>query len=241
MSANSLKTEITNFSNNYSYLNLKFLKEELHKKNISFKDISVNQYLYSLKKDHLIYDAGLNWYSKISNQFEIDTVPIKPLSDIIKTSFPFLDFNIWSIAQLKNYFHHLFTQNVQFIYSDFESLNSLYDFLLNKNFNVYNNPDKRLLESHFNIKEDTIILRPSISEEPAKENFSTIEKTLIDLFIEGEKLNLFDRSEYKRIFYNIICSSRINISSMLRYSNRREIRKTFVDKIMLSEKYINCG
>jgi len=240
MKANSLKNDITNVIGKYSYLNTKFLKAELRKNNTYFKDISVNQYLYSLKKQHLIFDAGLSWYSKIPNQFLLDSTPVKTIKEYVKTDFPFLDFNIWSTAQLKNYFHHLLTQNIHFIYSDFESLNSLYDYLKDKKFNVYNNPDKHILESHFDLKENTIILRPSISEESSVDNFSSIEKILIDLFIESNKLNLFDRSEYKRIFYNIICASRINIAAMLRYSKRREIRKIFVDKITLSENYINC-
>ncbi|MFZ2323784.1 MAG: DUF6577 family protein [Ignavibacteriaceae bacterium] len=240
MPANSLKTEISAFISKYSYFNTKFLKKELSKNISSFKAISVNQYLYSLKKQTLVYDAGLSWYSKIPNHFILDTTSLKTLKDDLNSAFPFLEFNVWSVTQLKNYFHHLYTQDVSFIYTDFESLNSLYDHLKDKNFNVYNNPDKRILSSHFNIKENTIILRPSISEEPSENNFSAIEKILIDLFIESNRLNLFDRTEYKRIFYNIICSSRINISGMLRYSKRREIRKTFVDKVIQSESYINC-
>lgn len=240
MSANSLKNEIISIISNYSYFNAKFLKEELSKNNASYKAISVNQYLHSLKKQNLIYNAGLSWYSKIPAHFVLDTTSLNTLKEDLNSAFPFLEFNVWSITQLKNYFHHLYTQDISFIYTDFESLNSLYDYLKDKNFNVYNNPDKRILSSHFNIRENTIILRPSISEEPYENNFSAIEKILIDLFIETNKLNLFDRTEYKRIFYNIICSSRINISSMLRYSKRREIRKTFVDKVIQSENYINC-
>ena len=240
MPANSLKNEIIGFISNYTYFNTKFLKKELSKNNTSYKTISVNQYLHSLKKQNLVFDAGLGWYSKIQNQFLLDTDSVITLKENIKSAFPFLEFNVWSVTQLKNYFHHLYTQDISFIYTDFESLNPLYDFLKDKNFNVYNNPDKRILSSHFDIKENTIILRPSISEEPSENNFSTIEKILIDLFLESSKLNLFDRTEYKRIFYNVICSSRINIAAMLRYSKRREIRKTFVDKVIQSESYINC-
>lgn len=240
MPTNSLKNEIISIISNYTYFNVKFLKEELSKNNTSFKAISVNQYLHSLRKQNLIYNAGLGWYSKIPANFLLDTTSLKTLKNDLNSAFPFLEFNLWSIRQLKNYFHHLFTQDVVFIYTDFESLNPLYDYLKDKNLNVYNNPDKKILSSHFDIKDNTILLRPSISEEPSENNFSTIEKILIDLFIESSKLNLFDRTEYKRIFYNVICSSRINIAAMLRYSKRREIRKTFVDKVIQSERYINC-
>lgn len=158
----------------------------------------------------------------------------------LKSHFPFLLFNCWSIGQLKNYFHHLYVKDVTFIYAATDSLSSLNDYLLQKNFNVYNNPGKPLVKEYFNLKEKTVVLRPSITEEPVEEYYSSIEKILIDLYLEIDKLNLFEKSEYNRLFSNVICSARINIAKMLRYSKRREIRKIFLSEIIKSVKYINC-
>lgn len=159
----------------------------------------------------------------------------------LKSQFPFLEFNCWSIGQLKNYFHHLYVKDVTFIYTAADSLYSLNDYLLQKNYNVYNNPGKPLVKEYFSLKENTIVLRPSITEEPVEEYYSAIEKTLVDLFLEIDKLKLFEKSEYNRLFNNVICSARINIAKLLRYSKRREIRKIIISEIIKSEKYINCN
>jgi hypothetical protein len=158
----------------------------------------------------------------------------------LKLQFPYLEFNCWSIGQLKNYFHHLYVKDVTFIYTATDSLSSLNDYLLQKNYNVYNNPGKPLVKEYFNLKENTVVIRPSITEEPVAEYYSSIEKILVDLFLEIDKLKLFEKSEYSRLFNNVICSARINIAKMLRYSKRREIRKIFINEIIKSEKYINC-
>lgn len=212
----------------------------MKQRGFSFKEISVNQYLYQLKKNNLIYSAGVRWYSNINVDFKIKKDGLKNLVTALQAQFPFLEFNCWSIGQLKNYFHHLFTKDVTFIYTNTESLTSLNDYLFQENFNVYNNPGKPLVEEYFSLKEKTVVLRPSITEEPVDGYYSTIEKVLVDLLLEIEKLKLFERSEYSRLFNNIICSGRINVAKMLRYSQRRELRKIFVDDIFKSRNYFNC-
>lgn len=239
MTAN-IKSKIFSFSKQYSYFSGTFLKEHLRKKKISNVSSTVNQYLSQLKKENIIFDAGRGWYSNIQNTFQTESSIQKKIIETVKKDFPFLEFNCWSISQIKDYFHHLFTKDLIFIYSSFDSLSSLNDYLSTNGFKVYNNPGKQIVKDYFVLQNDSVILRPSISEEPKNDYSSSVEKILIDLFLEKDKLNLFDETEYKRLFYNLICSNRINMAQLLRYSSRREVKTILIKNILMSDKFIIC-
>ncbi len=237
----SIRSELSSLVKKYSYFSTKFAKEYLKERKISFNNITVNQYFYHFKKDGEIYSAGLNWYSGIKNELRLSSENLDELIKDLQRKFPFLDFNCWSIGELKSFFHHLFAKDVTFIYSDSDALGSLSDFFLERNYNVYNNPGKKIVNDYFQIKENTIVLRSSISEEPVNGHYSSTEKILVDLLLENERLNLFGKAEYKRVFYNAICSGRINIAKMLRYSKRREVKNIFLKDILKTENYIKCN
>jgi hypothetical protein len=239
MTAN-IKSEILNFSKQYSYFSVTFLKEYLRKKKISSVPSTVNQYLSQLKKEKTIFDAGRGWYSNIQNTFQSESAFQNNIVNSITKDFPFLEFNCWSISQIKDYFHHLFTKDIVFVFSSFDSLSSLNDHLTANGFKVYNNPGKQIVKDYFTLQNNTVILRPSISEEPKNGFSSSVEKILIDLFLEKDKLNLLEGTEYKRIFFNLICSNRINMAQLLRYSSRREVKTTFIKNILMSDKYVIC-
>ncbi len=239
MTAN-IKSEIQGFSKQYSYFSGTFLKEYLRKKKISSVPSTINQYLSQLKKENIIFDAGRGWYSNIKNTFQSESVFQNNIVNSITKDFPFLEFNCWSISQIKDYFHHLFTKDIVFVFSSFDSLSSLNDHLTANGFKVYNNPGKQIVKDYFILQNNTVILRPSISEEPKNGFSSPVEKILIDLFLEKDKLNLLEGTEYKRIFFNLICSNRINMAQLLRYSSRREVKTTFIKNILMSDKFVIC-
>ena len=117
------------------------------------------------------------------------------------------------------------------IYSGGDDLPVLYDFLINKYENVYLNPVESEIKKSFVIKESTFVLRPSITEEPVDGHWATIEKILVDLYLEANRVKLVSLTEYDRILNNIISDARINIARLLRYAKRREIRDQIKKKI----------
>jgi hypothetical protein len=114
---------------------------------------------------------------------------------------------------------------VTFVYAERDYLSSLFDTLKSTEYSVFLNPTQLESRKIFTISEKTIVLRPSISEEPLQTHLATIEKILADLFIESDKLDLIDKSEFSTIFSNISNHFRINIPRLLRYSKRRKIDK----------------
>ncbi|MBU0710458.1 hypothetical protein KJ762_12565 [bacterium] len=233
---------IRQFIKGKQYFNTKALKDYLQSILKNFNNQTVNQYLSNLKKNREIYSCGRNWYSTIDKPFILDTEPVLDLIHLLNEHFPFLQFTVWNTRQIISYYHHLPFKYTYFIYTEFDALIPVFEFLVGKGFNVYNNPGKQIVRKHWIINDENYIIRPDISESPVEGTeiwkIATIEKILVDLYEEKDKLYLMDGSEFKRIFYNVIFSGRVNIPTMLKYSYRRSrgrIRKEF-EKLLYSFK-----
>jgi hypothetical protein len=234
----TVKDAIQEFIEGKAYFSVKALKTYLKNEEIVFKDRTVIQHLYNMRDTGKIFNSGYGWYSTIpDSDLDIDD-SISNLAQLISDKYPYLDFSIWSTRQIFNYFHHLPARHLILIYTDPDALHSLFDFLIDKGYTVYNNPTKEILNRHWIPEEDTVILRPEISQAPVSDTrflwFATVEKILVDLYLEKDRLMYMDGAEFNRILDNILFKNRLNISTLLRYAGRREVRKKF-EKLLFQD------
>jgi len=221
----TMKEHIIDYARDRYYFHINDLKRYFTEKGIKFEEDTLKKYLYLLKKNKVIYPAGRGWYSNIQKEFELNIESTKKIIKLLTDKFPLLEFSCWSTEQLKGFFHHLPTQFVIFIYTDKDFLQSVKDFLIENDYNVYLNPHKIEVEKFVELKPQTIILRPSVSSRVSKEkNLTKIEKILVDLFMEMKKITLIDKDEYIKIVSNIILNYRINMAEMLDYAHNRKIK-----------------
>ena len=137
---------------------------------------------------------------------------------------------VFSDENLKKSLYRMRKEKILFISSEKDFLESLRDGLENHSYNVFINPLKSEAEKFFHIKDQTAILRPSLTKgEPKDGHFAKIEKIIVDLHMETKKVNLMDREEYKRIISNIFNNFRINVADMLEYAERRGIRDSIAN------------
>lgn len=67
-----------------------------------------------------------------------------------------------------------------------------------------------------------MVIRPEIGEAPAGKGYAApIEKLLIDLAIEVEKLPIMSRGEFQDMAWRAVTSARISMGAFLRYARRR--------------------
>jgi len=234
MANTTIKESIIDYARDKYYFHIKDLKKYFTEKGIKFRENSLKQQIYLFKKEKFIYPAGRGWYSNIQKEFNLNIKPTEKITKLLIEKFPLLEFSCWSTEQLKGFFHHLPSQFVTFIYTDKDFLSTLRDLLSENNYNVYLNPYKADAEKFVELKTKTIILRPSVSSRVSKEkNLATIEKILVDLFMEMKKISLIDRDEYIKIFSNIIFNYRINIAEILDYAHNRKIKDQILNMIDL--------
>ena len=229
MANKTIKKFIIEYARDRHYFHINDLKRYFTEKGIKFEEDTLKKYLYLLKKNEVIYSAGRGWYSNIQIEFELNIEPTEKITKLLIEKFSLLEFSCWSTEQLKGFFHHLPTQFVIFIYTDKDFLQSVKDFLIENDYNVYLNPHKIEAEKFVDLKTKTIILRPSVSSRISKvskeKNLTKIEKILVDLFIEMKKINLIDQEEYIKIISNIVLNYRINMAEILDYADRREAKE----------------
>ncbi len=152
-----------------------------------------------------------------------------------------MEFSCWSTEQLKNYFHHIPSQFLIFIYAKKDFLPVIKDFLREIDYKVYLNPYKSEVEKFVEFEDKTVILRHFyIPRTSKKSRFASIEKILVDLLIENKKLNLIDLSEYEKIISNIILNYRINIPKTFDYSHDRKVENKVKEVILSIIKSTNA-
>ena len=70
--------------------------------------------------------------------------------------------------------------------------------------------------------EKTVILRPSIVKQPTgPDHAAPIEKVLVDLKIEAEKLQLMDTAEVQRIIDTVLSSGLLQLPVLLGYAEAK--------------------
>ncbi len=232
---NKILIELKTFTQNNKYFSNEQFKKYLELNFKSYSDNTIKTYLYHFSSENLIFNAGKGFYSTIEKTPELNNSVLLEYKEYLASKFPNLDYSLWSTEQLKPAFHHLQTSNFVFIYSESDYLNTLKNSLSEKYENVFENP--LIVEASKYISGNkAIILRPQIARGKTEDNFARIEKILVDFYVEKDKLNLVDKSEYERVFDYFVSNFRIEISSIITYSKRR---KNYQDFVKLLEKYTN--
>lgn len=228
---NNIQKHILRYSDGKKYLNIQSLRNYLNKNNLMYSSNYIKQELHNLKGTGLLFDAGRGWYSTLLDSYQLDISAEHNQERRLAKAFPLLPFSLWCNRQLISHYHHLPTCYVTFVYIETDALGPVRDFLIEEDQPVYLNPYADEIKKNFDIWENPYVLRPSITEEPVDGHFSTIEKILVDIFIEKDKLFLMDGWEYQQIFYSITERYRINMGRLLRYSQRRGVRYAMQDLI----------
>ena len=188
--------------------------------------------LYRLVEAETIFDAGRGWYSTIEAPFVPQYDSIKEIVKQVEKQFQQLSFSLWSTEQLQPFAHHLMSRFTTILYTETDAINSVTEFLQNQKHIVFPNPKQTEVEKYVAATNRRIIVRPLVTKEPVEGHYATIEKILIDLFLEKDRLFLMDSAEYKRVFENIIFTKRIIMGRLFGYAERRKIN-TSLEKLCL--------
>jgi hypothetical protein len=218
------------------YFSVRAIKAATKARQRSLNPATVNQYLYNLKTQKSLYGAGRGWYSTLPVEYTLPTEPVGELSQQIHRKFPLLSFSLWSTKQLQPFEHHTMMHFVTFVFTDADAMPSTAGYLKDQGVRVFLNPRKRDVERYFDTSSHSTIVRPMITREPVDGYYATIEKILVDLFMEKDRLLLMDGAEYQRIFRNLAFSQRINLARLLEYAERRKVDGSFVHTILGSER-----
>lgn len=220
------------------YFTIEALKRILKLQGYKVKPVTLKQVLYNLTSEQNLFDAGRGWYSFIPDSWPLYRKPLSKIMKLVQASHPEIALTGWAPHQLYPHIDLDTKDSPIFIYTGRDLIKKLALFLKEKGYEALPNPHTDEINKFFNITNKTVIIRPKITEEPANNQYATIEKILVDVYYEKDKTLIMNDASYEKLFRNIVLSSRINMARLLRYASRRRIRQELIDKFISQEKDI---
>ncbi len=211
--------------------------------NFKIKRITASNYLSRLEKDGLITRIGRGEYlsiqkSRLKPEIGQELVEI---SNLIKENSPYLEFIIWSIFNLKDFFHDIPMKNYIFIEAEeLFDLKTIKERLFDKDKESIINPNSTDFEDISFRKEFPILLfkRKNLygTTKIGDIKTSISERCILDLYYYITRKNLnFPIEELKDILKKMIQTGEFNFSFAMRYAKIRNIE--FEIFLIISKMY----
>lgn len=202
-----------------TYFSLAAVKRSLIAAGIELADDTLREYMSEAMAAGIVADAGRGWYSRHEKPVSLDPKPITKIIREVKRAFPLLDFCCWSTVQFNSFAHHLIAQPTIFLYTESDALETVAGFLKKEGWDAWSNPGKSIAERFVHPGDRTVVLRPAIVKQPeTKDHVAPIEKALVDLVIEAEKLKLLDTPEVQRIIDAALGAGLLQLAVLLAYA-----------------------
>lgn len=160
----------------------------------------------------------------------------KKVFSFLNENFPFANFCIYEGNIISPLQHHLSQNNIIYIETNREAIETIFNLLKDNGKTVYLKPDKNLIYHYIDLGEQAFFIKPLISESPLQIiddiPTPTIEKILVDIHKDKDFFYL-QGSESNYIFENAFNLFTINETKLLRYASRRGIREEINSQINL--------
>lgn len=175
-------------------------------------------------------EPGGGTYAKVMKQV-FSPQPIEEVKEVyglLQSDFPFAKFCVYQgdiIAPLQ---HHLSSNRIIYVETDRDSAETVFNFLKDKNHDVYLRPDKNMIYRYVDMDSRVIFVKNLVSEAPLQEvsgvPMPTLEKLLVDILRDTDFFYL-QGSESDRIIENAFNLYTINRNRLFRYADRRKVKK----------------
>jgi hypothetical protein len=196
---------------------------------------TVNWRVYALVQSGVLHRTGKGLYQLgITQNFTPQTdVRMKKIGQFVNKRFPFINYCLWDLSCVNYFSRHLINFNVQFVDVERDVVDSVY-YALKENFpkvmSIHN------LYEHLSDFDNTVFVRPLITESPVREVdglfMATLEKMLVDMATDKELVS-FQGNEIYTIFETAFEKYTINRNTLIRYASRKN-KKTEIENIINS-------
>ena len=237
------KALIQNISKHFksrSAVSTKELFDYIKSKEPKSPDNTISWKIYLLKEAGKLIHISRGLYSfDDKGAFHPPISPLlKKLHNRIKKELPYLNFCLWDTRWLNGFMIHQINRFYIVIEAEKDGVESVFHRLSEDYKNVFLNPDKKTLERYGSNFNESIIVKPLISEAPIirADNIETIsiEKLLVDCIVDVD-LFAAQQDELEYIYRTAFEKYNVNINKAKRYARRRDHLEEF--EIMLKKNY----
>jgi hypothetical protein len=202
-----------------AYFSLNAVKRALADADIDLADNTLREYMSEAMATGIVSDAGRGWYSRHEKPVSLDPKTVAKIIREVKKAFPLLDYCCWSTVQFNPFAQHQIAQPTILLYAESDALDSVADAMKAAGWDAWANPGKAEADRLIRLGEKTIILRPTKGDQPeAKDHVAPIEKALVDLLVEANRLQLLDAAEVQRIVDNALGAGLLQLTVLFGYA-----------------------
>ncbi len=190
--------------------------------------------VYALKNNGVINTLKRGVYTTKSKKDFQPTVSkkIRNLFSKVKNQFPYVDMCIWETSWLNNLMvHQAFSNNI-ILEVDKDAASAVFAFLQESQKNVYLNPGKHEVEHYISAGQTSIIIKNLTVTSPLQEVQNiivpSVEKIMIDLFVDDELFVAYQGAELKNIYQELFNTYNVNQSTLKQYAHKRHIKDKLI-------------
>lgn len=188
---------------------------------------TVNWRIYRLVEQGVLQRIGRGVFT-LGKERTFLPVPDKKLKDIatlIKKHFPLITFCCWRLSNLKELFQHMVVVDLLIVEVEKEAMDAVFYSLGETQKNIFKEPSQKTMEEIMTSTGTITIIKPMITESPLvlieEIHFPSLEKVLVDLYIDKELFYFIQGSELHNILERATKKYTLNFSKLFRYAKRR--------------------
>lgn len=198
-----------------------------------FRETLFRNLLWKLLKEGVVVRVGRNRYKKSNigtdkeiykNQYSEEA---QPLVEMMGQKYPLLDYRVWELSWLNEFWNHQIAQNKIFIEVERMGCDFVYTELSGKySGSMLLAPNEKELYRYGG--PNTVIIDRLVSEAPkgSPERYNTpLEKVIVDLFANKNLRSMVHIGEYARAIAEMFDKYYIDQTKLFRYANRRNKKK----------------
>lgn len=125
-------------------------------------------YINRLINSKKLARVGRGVYSLIAKDVFLPKLDDKTLRiyEVLHKAYPFANFCMYQGYNISSFQHHLSENNIIYVETNREAMESVFNFLKDRAFEAYLKPNRELIYNYIDLKSEAIFIKPLISEAP---------------------------------------------------------------------------
>lgn len=184
--------------------------------------------IHNLKEKNVLQSVKRSVYALVEKKIfqPVFTPKLKTLGIKVTKEFPTANNCVWDTKWLNEWTIHQSGKFLTVVEVEASATESVFYFLKDADYrNVFLNPNEDIIDRYIYDQIESIIVKTLVTKAPIQHkshlSFPTLEKILVDLFIDKKLYVPFQGGELIHIFNSVYKDYNINFTKLLAYAKRR--------------------
>ena len=175
-------------------------------------------------------------------KFSADTVQ-KKTAKLFEAQYPELKYSVWNTDSLNCLMVHQHFASFYLFETEADVQENVFYLFKEHKINVFMADDESILQRYMYDAKEPVVIKKLVSRSPLtrkdKISHPTLEKILVDIFIDQSLFNFAQGAELINIYNKAFYSYVINITKLLGYADRRKAKESISNFILNNVNSIN--